>query len=89
MKARTPERRQVLVLQVPECPLVDRMLALLDDVRAETSIELDVEVRVGQYPSPTLAIDGLDVASGLPVATTACCRLDLPTREQIEAALRT
>ncbi len=88
MSARTPRRRQVQVLQVPDCPLVDRMLALVEEARVEAGIELDVEVRVGQYPSPTLVIDGLDVASGLPASTTACCRFDLPTREQVIAALR-
>ncbi len=87
MSARTPRRRQVQVLQVPDCPLVDSMLALLEEARVQAGIELDVEVHVGRYPSPSLVIDGQDVASGLPVATT-CCRLDLPTREQIEAALR-
>lgn len=89
MNVRPPERRQVLVLQMPECPSVDPMLALLEDARVEVGIELDVQVREGQQSSPTLVIDGLDVASGLPVAMTACCSFDLPTQEQIESALRT
>ena len=46
-----------------------------------------VEVLVGDFPSPTLVIDGVDVATGRTVAHSVCCRLDLPTRDQVLAAL--
>lgn len=81
-------RRQVQVLQVPGCPLVDRLLTLVEESQARSDVDLDVQVLVGQYPSPTLVVDGLDVATGLPVTTAVCCRPDLPTREQILNALK-
>lgn len=90
MTSQTPDagrRRVVQVLQVPGCPLVDRLLALVEECRDLSGADLDVQVLVGQYPSPTLVVDGRDAATGLPVTTAACCRLDLPTREQILAAL--
>ena len=41
----------------------------------------------GPYPSPTLLIDGIDV-TGRDPGTEPCCRLDLPTEEDILMALR-
>lgn len=79
--------RVVQVLQVPECPLVPRLLTLLEQCRAEAAIDLHVEVLVGAYPSPTLVIDGVDVATGRPASRETCCRLDMPSREQVLAAL--
>ena len=83
----TSVRRHVQVLQVPDCPLVDRLLALIEECRAQIGVDLEVQMRVGQYPSPTLVVDGVDVATGRPVSVAACCRLDLPTRDQVLAAL--
>lgn len=80
--------RHVQVLEVEGCPLVDRLIALIDDCRAEVGTAFEVERLVGEYPSPTLVADGLDVATGAPVVDKAYCRMDLPTREQVLAALR-
>jgi hypothetical protein len=80
--------RHVQVLEVEDCPLVDRLIALIDDCRAEAGRAVEVERLVGEYPSPTLVADGIDVATGQPVADRAYCRMDLPTREQVVAALR-
>ncbi len=47
-----------------------------------------VLVRVGDYPSPTVLVDGTDVMrpdAGLSEASA--CRLDVPTRERVLAAL--
>jgi len=76
------------LLQVPGCPLVERLVALVDECRAEVGSDTAVEHLVGEYPSPTLALDGVDIATGLPVAQRAYCRMDLPSREQVLAALR-
>jgi hypothetical protein len=54
---------------------------------AEIGTNKPVEVLVGEYPSPTLLIDGIDVASGTPLRGGAFCRLDLPNRTQILDAL--
>lgn len=43
--------------------------------------------RVGAYPSPTVLVDGVDVMTpGAPLIANAC-RLDLPIRERVLAAL--
>ncbi len=47
-----------------------------------------VETVSGSYPSPTLLINGIDVATGRPPTDQVCCRLDVPTREQIVTALQ-
>jgi hypothetical protein len=54
---------------------------------AEIGTNERVNVLVGDYPSPTLLIDSIDVASGMPLRDGASCRLDLPTRNQILDAL--
>ncbi|MFA6297547.1 MAG: hypothetical protein WC642_00155 [Nocardioides sp.] len=64
---------------------------LIDDVEeclADLGISEPVEIVVGDHPSPTLVIDGLDVATGRAVEGDPRCRLDLPSRDQIRAAAR-
>ncbi|RZS43509.1 hypothetical protein EV193_102489 [Herbihabitans rhizosphaerae] len=51
------------------------------------AVPVPTHERQGAYPSPTVVIDGRDVVTGAPPATDACCRLDLPTHEQIHTAL--
>jgi hypothetical protein len=84
----TPRRDPgVQILHVPDCPLVERLRLLLEECMAEIGTNERVNVLVGDYPSPTLLIDGIDVASGMPLRDGASCRLDLPTRTQILDAL--
>ena len=80
--------RRVQVLEVEGCPLVERLVALIDEVQAEAGTVVEVERLVGEYPSPTLVVDGIDIATGAAVPDRAYCRLDLPTRSQVLAALR-
>ncbi|MCP2242462.1 hypothetical protein LX86_001183 [Lentzea aerocolonigenes] len=54
-------------------------------------LDLDVPVleRVGDFPSPTVLVDGVDVMNhhdGAP--EMHACRLDVPTAERVLAALR-
>ena len=76
------------ILQVPDCPLVEELHALVVECLTSLGTEGTVETTVGGYPSPTLVIDGLDVATGRPVEDRVCCRLDLPSRQQVLAALQ-
>ena len=85
--SRAVPQRHVQVLQVADCALVGRLLALIEEAESETGVQVAVQVLVGDHPSPTLVIDGVDVATGGPVATAACCRLDLPTHRQVVDAL--
>lgn len=77
---------QIQLLHVPDCPLVDQVRATLRSSLAKTSVEATIEEIEGPYPSPTLLIDGIDVTGRTPEAE-ASCRLDLPTEEQVLAAL--
>ena len=76
------------ILQVPDCPMVDQLQALVYDCLSALGDTGIVETTVGDYPSPTLVIGGIDVATGRPIEDRVCCRLDLPSREQILSALQ-
>ncbi|MFC5731267.1 MULTISPECIES: alkylmercury lyase [Nocardioides] len=78
----------VQILHVPDCPLVDRLIDAVERCLAEAGVGEPVEVVVGDYPSPTLVIGGVDVATGRPVEGEPRCRMDLPSQEQIRAAVR-
>ena len=84
----TADRRvRVRLEHVPDCPLVDRVRARLDRALAATGISAVIEDVEGDYPSPTLLINGLDAATGQPSGGAPRCRLDLPTADQIATAL--
>ena len=87
MTGMAARRTRLQILQVPDCP---RVAQLVDEVRVcvtECGVRERVEIVVGDYPSPTLVIDGLDVLTGQPVQGGPCCRFDLPSSEQIRDAV--
>ena len=48
-----------------------------------------VLVRVGDGPSPTVLVDGIDVMRpAAELLNARVCRIDVPTRERVLAALR-
>jgi hypothetical protein len=77
----------VQLLSIPGCALVERARSALRCALTCAGITAAVEELVGAHPSPTVLIDGLDVVTGAPATSGACCRLDLPTAAQIAAAL--
>lgn len=79
---------RIQILQVPDCPLVDQLIDEVEHCLTEAGVGEPVEIVVGDYPSPTLVMDGVDVATGRPVEGEPRCRMDLPSREQIRAAVR-
>ncbi|ORV06434.1 hypothetical protein [Mycobacterium celatum] len=83
--ARDPIRVQIL--HVPDCPLTGQLRDTLEDCLEHVGFAVRVEELEGAYPSPTLVIDGIDVATGAPPSREICCRLDLPTCAQIARAL--
>lgn len=87
-RATDPKRRLVQLLSVPDCPHVEQARAALLQALAGGAITAVVEELIGDYPSPTVVIDGRDVVTGAAPASGACCRLDLPTSAQIAEALR-
>jgi hypothetical protein len=72
---------------VPDCPNVDATRDLLRACLAEAGLPLTVVERVGDYPSPSILVDGRDVTGGDPNGPAACV-LSPPTADQIRAALR-
>lgn len=77
---------QIQLLHLPHCPLVDRVRATLRTSLAKTNVPVLIEEIEGPYPSPTLLIQGRDV-TGRTAVSAPSCRLDLPTEEQVLAAL--
>ena len=58
------------------------------DCLAELRLRTSVIERVGDYPSPTVQVNGQDVlATPSPARGTAACRLETPTYGQVRHAL--
>lgn len=76
----------VKLLYVADCRLIDQLRANLRDCLTCSGASVVIEELEGPYPSPTLLIDGADV-TGRAVVQQPSCRLALPTKEQIMAAL--
>jgi hypothetical protein len=78
---------KVELLSIPNCPHVDSARQSLRSCLAELGIDAEFEERQGAFPSPTILVDEVDVM-GAPDISGPTCRLDVPTRERIIAALR-
>jgi hypothetical protein len=72
---------------VPGCANAEQARQTLRRCLAELGIEALVDERAGDFPSPSIVVDGVDVM-GRRELTGAMCRLDVPTRERVLAALR-
>jgi hypothetical protein len=80
---------KVELLLAADCPHADRARELLSECLGRLGLAMEVQERTGDYPSPTILVDGVDVmarSAGGP--TIQACRLDVPTVEGIETALR-
>ena len=77
---------RIELLHVPNCPHVADARLLLTSVMEELNIDASIEELEGAYPSPTIRVDGVDVM-GEPASKEASCRLDVPTRDRLIAAL--
>jgi glutaredoxin len=77
---------EVELLSVPGCPHVEAARRLLEGCIEELHVRAHIDEKVGDYPSPTILIDGDDVM-GSPLLFEAACRLDVPTRDRVLAAL--
>ena len=77
---------EIELLSVDGCPHVDAARLLLDAWVEELHVRAHIEEKVGAYPSPTIRINGEDVM-GSPPLSEAACRLDVPTRDRVLAAL--
>jgi hypothetical protein len=77
---------RIEVLHTPGCPHVDEARSLLRSCLGELAIDTPIREREGDYPSPTILVNGVDVM-GRTAVHGAMCRLDLPTREHVIGAL--
>jgi hypothetical protein len=71
---------------VPNCPNLDRVRTDLYAALAALGLSPVVIEREGEFPSPSVLVDGVDVMGD--GEGPAACRLDLPTADDLEAALR-
>jgi hypothetical protein len=72
---------------VPDCPNLAPVRQALFEALATLGLPAHVEEVVGDYPSPSVLVNGVDVIGGTGHGPAAC-RLDLPTIEQLHAALQ-
>ena len=77
---------KIELLHVAGCANLEGTRALLQACLLEAGVEAEVEERVGAFPSPSVLVNGTDVM-GSPEAGGAMCRLDIPTRDRLLAAL--
>jgi hypothetical protein len=80
---------KVELLLTPDCPHATAARAVLTDCLDQLGLEVQVWERVGDYPSPTILVDGVDVMTGTVGAPRRqACRLDVPTAPRVLVALR-
>lgn len=77
----------VEVLYFEGCPHAAAALALVRRCLARLGLGVTLIEREGDYPSPTVRINGRDVM-GAPATGERACRLDVPTEDHVLNALR-
>lgn len=77
---------RICILHVPDCPLVGRLRIEVEMALKSIGTTAVIQEIEGPYSSPTLLVDGVEI-DGYPLGTEPACRIDLPTREQIVAAI--
>jgi hypothetical protein len=79
---------RVELLVGPDCPNAPTARALLTACLRRLGVEVQVRKRVGEFPSPTILVDGMDVMTGRDGGPPmSACRLDVPTEARVLAAL--
>lgn len=76
----------VEVLYFTGCPHAANVLVLVRGCLARLGLEVAVVEQDGDYPSPSVRINGRDVM-GEPRLAGRACRLDLPTTDRVMDAL--
>jgi hypothetical protein len=69
------------------CPNFARVRGIVRDCLTRLGLAVEVEEHDGDFPSPSLRVDGVDVM-GEPDVQGRACRLDVPTQEKILVALK-
>ena len=80
---------RIELLTSPGCPNAAAAKATITECLTALGMDVPIIDRVGNYPSPTVLVDGVDVMRPEAAAPTGeACRLDLPTPQRILDALR-
>jgi hypothetical protein len=75
---------RVELLQHHGCPHADAARELIEECLGALAISAPILVRVGDYPSPTVLVDGIDVMHpARAVSPGSACRLDVPARDRL------
>ena len=77
---------RIEILVSPGCPNARRTRDMVQDCVRSLGVTCVVEEVVGDNPSPSVFVDGLDVM-GRSAGSGPACRLDVPTRERVLIAL--
>ncbi|MGI8646715.1 MAG: alkylmercury lyase [Mycobacteriales bacterium] len=79
---------RIELLLAPDCPHAAAARDVLSNCLDQFGIEVMVVEHVGDYPSPTVLVNGVDVMNGTVGARQGqMCRLDPPTPSRVLAAL--
>jgi MerR family regulatory protein len=79
---------RIELLVAPDCPHASAARSAVAECLDQLRLDVRVRERVGEYPSPTVLVDGVDVMTdGRGAPRRPACRLDLPTTSRIRAAL--
>jgi hypothetical protein len=80
---------RVELLTSPGCPNAATAKATITECLTALGMDVPIIDRVGNYASPTVLVDGIDVmCPGAGASTGDTCRLDLPTPQRILDVLR-
>lgn len=78
----------VELLLAPQCPNAAAARSVLTACLRQLALDIPVRERTGDYPSPTILVDGVDVMTARRGAPwQQACRLDVPTAARVLAAL--
>ena len=77
----------VRILHVTDCPLLSEARAVVRGAIAALDADVVVEEIDGSFASPTVTVNGADVTGRAAEYERASCRLDAPTRAQVQAAI--
>jgi hypothetical protein len=79
----------VELLLAPGCRNAPAARTLLTNCLHRLGLDQQVRERLGDFASPTILVDGVDVMTGEAGAPRRqACRLDVPTESRVLAALR-
>jgi hypothetical protein len=76
------------LLLTPDCPRATAARAVLTECLERLGLDIPVHERVGDYLSPTILVNGVDVMTDTrDTSRQPACRLDVPTVARVLAAL--